>query len=277
MGRISKSGDFSERVKISGRDEVAVLTKEINAMLSALAQSHEAMRENDLARRQFFEGASHELKTPLTALLGMVETLQRGTADADMQKKFLERIREQTLRMAELVNDLLTLSGLDAAQKVMNIEQVDVCEMLFASVDNIRERAQAHGVTLSAECPDKVIIAAVDREALLLIIGNLMDNALKYTQEGGSIRTRCYQAEGFAAFDIADTGIGISPADQARIFDRFYRTDKARSREMGGTGLGLSVVNELVALMGGKVQVASKLGEGSTFTVYLPIASKEAG
>lgn len=276
VGSISKSGDFSERIMISGRDEVAVLTIEINEMLSSLAHSHEAMRENDLARRQFFEGASHELKTPLTALLGMVETLRRGTADADMQRKFLARIREQTLRMAELVNDLLALSGLDSAKKVLVIEKVDVCEMLCASVDNIRERAQAQGITLHKQCPENAVIAAVDREALLLIIGNLLDNALKYTQAGGSIHTRCYQADGFAAFDIADTGIGISPVDQARIFDRFYRADKARSRGMGGTGLGLSVVNELVALMGGKVQVESKLGEGSTFTVFLPQPDGEA-
>ena len=270
VGRIGESGDFSERIKMRGRDEVAVLSSEINKMLTALAQSNEAMRENDLARRQFFEGASHELKTPLTALLGMVETLLRGTADANMQKKFLERIREQTLRMAQLVNDLLALSGLDSAQKVMIIEQVDICEMLCASVDNIRERAQAQGTALHTQCPVEVVIAAVDRDALLLVIGNLLDNALKYTQSGGSIHTKCYQAEGFATFEVSDTGVGISPADQSRVFDRFYRADKARSREMGGTGLGLSVVSELVALMGGKVQVTSKLGEGSTFTVLLP-------
>lgn len=270
--RIGLTGDFSDRIAMSGRDEVAVLTNEINEMLSALAKSHEAMRENDLARRQFFEGASHELKTPLTALLGMVETLQRGIADEGKQKKFLEHIREQTLRMAELVNDLLALSGLDSAQKVMTIEQVDVCEMLCASVDNIRERAQARGIELMTKCHDTPILAAVDREALLLIIGNLLDNALKYTQAGGSIRTRCYLSDAFAAFDVSDTGIGISQTDQARIFDRFYRADKARSREIGGTGLGLSVVSELVALMGGKVQVVSVLGEGSTFTVFLPLS-----
>ena len=148
--------------------------------------------------------------------------------------------------------------------------------MLCASVDNIRERAQAQGTALHTQCPVEVVIAAVDRDALLLVIGNLLDNALKYTQSGGSIHTKCYQAEGFATFEVSDTGVGISPADQSRVFDRFYRADKARSREMGGTGLGLSVVSELVALMGGKVQVTSKLGEGSTFTVLLPQPGGEA-
>ncbi len=275
VGRIGETGDFTDRIKMSGRDEVAVLTKEINSMLSALAQSHETMRENDLARRHFFEGASHELKTPLAALLGMVETLQRGTADGDMQKKFHERIREQALRMAELVNDLLALSGLDLAQKAMTIERVDLCDILCASADNVRERAQVHGIALFTECPEKAVLAAGDREALLLIIGNLLDNAVKYTPSGGSVRVSCREEGGFAVLEVTDTGIGIAPADLPRVFDRFYRTDRARSRESGGSGLGLSLVKELAGLLGGKVLVSSIPGEGSTFSVYIPSAPIE--
>jgi PAS domain S-box-containing protein len=232
------------------------------------------MREMEAMRRKFFDGASHELKTPLTATLGMVETLLRGAGDAETQAKFLQRIREQTLRMSSLIEDLLTLSRLESAEDVLHLEEIDLGETVQDSLDAFRDAAAVKGISLNVEMDCNQFFGFADREALQMMVGNLLDNAIKYTPSGGTVSVSCSKEERHVLIEVADTGIGIDPSELERIFDRFYRVDKARSRELGGTGLGLSIVKELAELQDGSVSVQSEPGKGSVFILRIPTIQK---
>jgi two-component system phosphate regulon sensor histidine kinase PhoR len=224
-------------------------------------------------RREFVANVSHELKTPLAAIQGFVETL---LDDADMaaatRRRFLERIERQTERLTTLVGDLLTLSRLDdAADALRDRRPCDLVAVLADTVRDLAPLAERGGVALQAALPEQGVWVRADREALRQVAGNLIDNAIKYTGRDGHVRVTLSVRDARALLEVADTGIGLSPDDQERVFERFYRVDRARSRDLGGTGLGLSIVKNSVKALGGDVGVRSRLGSGSTFWVDLPI------
>lgn len=271
-------------------------------------------------RRDFVANVSHELKTPLSSIKAYTETLQNG-ADADTTKRFLARIDEQADRLHRLIIDMLMLTRIESAHQGFEIVPVDVADVVRACLEGHRHSAETKRITLSAQpnaTPgDAPLRVRADREGLREILDNLVDNAIKYTPEGGivTITWRIAQRDarseerdaGKAAqaanqkqdapnahgpvpknalpsplrpqpssanvlLCVTDTGIGIKPQDQERIFERFYRVDKARSRELGGTGLGLSIVKHLVQAFEGQVTVQSTFGQGSNFIVVLPVA-----
>ena len=225
-------------------------------------------------RRDFVANVSHELKTPLAAIQGFVETL---LDDPEMplatRQRFLERISRQTGRLSTLVADLLTLSRLDESDR--SEPPPPPCDLVAVVRDIVRDLlplAEKRKLVLSARLPADPLTVQADREALRQVGGNLIDNAIKYTPEGGRVTVQLSRQNGLVLLEVADTGIGLSVEDQARVFERFYRVDRARSRDLGGTGLGLSIVKNTVLNLGGDVGVRSTLGQGSTFWVALPHA-----
>ncbi|MBL8728106.1 MAG: PAS domain-containing protein [Planctomycetes bacterium] len=230
-------------------------------------------------RRDFVANVSHELKTPLAAIQGFVETV---LDDPDMpvatRHRFLERIARQADRLTTLVGDLLTLSRLDDHAAIE--PPPEPCDLVAVVRDIVRDLgplAERRGLHLQAALPAHSLPVRADREALRQVGGNLVDNAIKYTPAGGRVTVQVTSAAGRALLEVRDTGIGLSPEDQARVFERFYRVDRARSRDLGGTGLGLSIVKNTVLNLGGDVGVRSELGQGSTFWVALPLGAGDMG
>ncbi len=224
-------------------------------------------------RKDFVANVSHELRTPLTAIRGYAETLLDGALeDEENNRKFLEVIRAHAIRLSNIASDLLVLSELESGQAAAAPEPVPIRAALDAAIRTVESEARVRGVTVhTAEIDDGSVIA--HRIRLEQAFVNLLDNAVKFNRPGGEVRIATSRTpEGKARITITDTGIGIPSEDLPRIFERFYRVDKARSREVGGTGLGLSIVKHVIERMNGCVTVESQLGKGSTFTVMLPLA-----
>lgn len=230
------------------------------------------LRRLENLRHEFVANVSHELKTPLTSIKAYAETLREGAIhDSQHNTMFVERIEEQADRLHQLILDMLSLAQIESGQPDLELDTVPVAELVDLTLKHHASLAKAKQITLVAvPCPQPVVVRA-EREGLRQILDNLIDNAVKYTQPGGRVVVRCREEDGVGLLEVEDTGIGIDTADQARIFERFYRVDKARSRELGGTGLGLSIVKHLAQAFGGNVTVCSQLGQGTTFCVRLPL------
>ena len=228
------------------------------------------LRRLERLRHEFVANVSHELKTPLSVMKTCVETLQDGAADdPNMRGLFLHQIAEGADRLYALILDLLSLARIESGNEVFDYDDVAVDESVEACIERHRPRAEAKGMTLEA-IPSAPATVWADAEALGQILDNLVDNAVKYSQAGGSVRVGWRLDADVVTLFVEDNGPGIPERDLNRIFERFYRVDKARSRELGGTGLGLSIVKHLAQTMGGSVEAASQMGRGSTFTITLP-------
>ncbi len=228
------------------------------------------LRRLERLRQDFVANVSHELKTPLSIIKACVETLLDGAVDdPEHRGPFLDRVAEQSERLHVLILDLLSLSRIERGVESFEFEPIPLGPVVSACLERHRARAEAKDQTLEAVASPP-ITAWADEEAVGQILDNLVDNAVKYTPAGGSIRVRWYAEDAQVCLEVEDTGIGIPAYDLARIFERFYRVDKARSRELGGTGLGLSIVKHLAQAMHGSVSARSRVGAGTTFTVRLP-------
>ena len=231
------------------------------------------LRRLENLRREFVSNVSHELKTPLTSIRAYTETLLDGAIDDPaIRRQFLQRIEEQADRLHALIIDLLQLARIESGQEVYELAVVGLEEPVRACLEAHAAIAAAKNVDLRAEPPGREVRVRADVEGLQAIFSNLVDNAIKYTPAGGSVAVRWDAVDGQALIQVQDTGPGIAPKHQSRIFERFYRADKARSRQVGGTGLGLSIVKHLTQVFGGTVEVESEVGRGSTFSVRLPLA-----
>jgi two-component system phosphate regulon sensor histidine kinase PhoR len=243
----------------------------------AVFRDESQLRQLETHRRDFVANVSHELKTPLAAIQGLAETM---ATDLEMplptRERFLGRVLVQVARLTTLVGDLLTLSRLDEEQpaRLGAIEPADFGAVVRDVARDLQPLAERKGLRFTAVCAAPVMVHA-EPEALRQIASNLVDNAIKYTPSGGSV-TVTVRAAGEAELEVVDTGVGLSAQDEERVFERFYRVDRARSRELGGTGLGLAIVKHTVRNLGGSVGVHSELGHGSTFWVRLPLAKGEA-
>ncbi len=232
------------------------------------------LRRLENLRRELVANVSHELKTPLAAIKAYAETLRLGAVhDAEHNLTFVHRIEEQADRLHQLILDMLQIARLEQGQETFDIGPVPVAELIEACAHQFADAAAARRIELRTEPPPDDVAALADEEGLRTILNNLVDNAVKYTPEGGRVTIRGLLAEGTVVLEVQDTGIGIAPDDQARVFERFFRVDKARSRELGGTGLGLSIVKHRAQSFGGLVSLESTPGRGSTFRVQLPVAT----
>jgi signal transduction histidine kinase len=222
----------------------------------------------------FVANVSHELRTPLTSIIGYLEALLDGAQDEPARRQeFLRVMKAQADRINALVNDLLQLSQIESGSYRWRREPVDVVDLARRSVALVEPMAQNKRITMrvTGESPIRMI---ADAEKLTQVLVNLLDNAVKYTDEGGAIDVAINARDRLVTIHVSDTGIGIPYLDQDRIFERFYRVDRARSRALGGTGLGLSIVKHIVEAHGGRVSVESRLGKGSTFTVTIPLQTE---
>lgn len=221
----------------------------------------------------FVANVSHELRTPLTTIRSYTETLlDGGVEDEETRKNFLTVIDDETERMARLVKELLQLSRLDNETEKMNMEELEVGSLLDDCVRKVLLTAESK--QQSVECPfrrQRPLYIFADRDKIQQVLLNILMNAIKYTQDGGKIRIDSFIRGDTVNISVADNGIGISEAEISRIFERFYRVDKARSRSMGGTGLGLSIAKQITEVHDGKISVRSREGEGTTMTVTLPL------
>jgi two-component system phosphate regulon sensor histidine kinase PhoR len=224
-------------------------------------------------RRDFIANVSHELRTPLTSIQGYAETLLDGAPENNHSREFLEIIRKNAHRMSRLTEDLLTLARVESGEQRFDIQPVAAAEILQEAVQNFRELARAHGIDLQVEdsAPDLV---SADREAIHQVFSNLIDNALKYGGSGGRLVLGARRADRGVEFYVRDFGPGIPFEHLPRLFERFYRVDKARSRESGGTGLGLAIAKHIVLAHDGAIRAESELNHGSMFLFTLPLASE---
>lgn len=235
------------------------------------------LRRLENLRREFVSNVSHELKTPLSAISGYSETLLDGALeDPAVNRGFVTRIEEQATRLNGLILDLLELARVESDPQALEATPVEVSAILEASLLDHKNIALLKSLELRAEPPREPCWAWADPSGLRTIVDNLLDNAINYTPSGGHVTVRWWRDAGTCWIEVRDTGVGIAKEHQARIFERFFRVDRARSREVGGTGLGLSIVKHLVQVFGGEIKVISRLGQGSTFQVRLRSASSES-
>jgi PAS domain S-box len=241
----------------------------------AIAVLHDVTEQEQLerSRREFVANVSHELRTPLTTIKSYVEALDDGALEEpELAKRFVGVIRGESNRMIRLVNDLLHLSRLDSNQERLRPIEVNVREMLEEVSDRFSFQMKQKGIGGSVLIEDGIETAWFDRDQIDQVLDNLMSNAIKYTQDGGHIEISARKpTPDTVSISVKDNGMGIPEKDQARIFERFYRVDKARSRNMGGTGLGLSIAREIIKAHGGTIELESELNRGTTVTFTLPL------
>ncbi|HHV54312.1 MAG TPA: hypothetical protein GXX55_02510, partial [Firmicutes bacterium] len=230
------------------------------------------LRRLERVRKDFVTNVSHELRTPLTSVKGFVETLLDGAMNDPVTcRRFLEIINQQAERLVALVNDLLDLSRVESPDIPLRRQAINLNSLAQEVGLTLTPRAESQGLRLELDLEPNLPPVWGDEELLRRLLLNLVDNAIKYTPAGGrvTIRTRAERSGGLT-LAVADTGVGIPKRDLPRIFERFYRVDKARSRQLGGTGLGLAIVRHIVERHGATIDVQSEVGAGSTFTVHFP-------
>ena len=265
---IIREGDYSKPVKIKGNDEISILGEEFNELRSRL----EAM---DATRRQFVSNASHELKTPLASIKLLSDSILQNDMDAETVREFVEDIGNEADRLNRMSQKLLSLSKADA--KVIEPAQV-ICidETAQRVVRMLTPLAQIRNIHIETSFADSCPILS-NEDDLYQILFNLIENGIKYNKENGNLYIRLNRIENTAVLKIKDEGAGIPEESIPQIFDRFYRVDKARSRSTGGSGLGLSIVRDLIQKHHGRISVESAVGYGSVFTLYFPIFCGDPG
>lgn len=229
------------------------------------------IRRVDRVRRDFVANASHELRTPLTSIQGFAETLQKGGLGAEDRARCLETIQRNVVRMRDLIDDLMALSRIEHDGAPLERAPVDALELAHEIVADLQRRFETQRITARIETESAPEVLA-DRRALAQVIENLVTNAIRYSDPGSEVRLRVESRDDAIEISVADSGIGIPPDALDRIFERFYRVDASRSRAVGSTGLGLSIVRHLVQAMGGTIRVESELGVGSCFAFTVPRA-----
>lgn len=265
--------------------EVDRAGRELAARASSITGDEVALVVTDLTdarrveamRRDFVLNASHELKTPVAGIQALTESLELAVdRDPVRARRMIDRLHVEATRLSQLVRELLDLARVEDAVARGNLGRVDVAEVVRAQIERVTGLAAQRRVEIDCDGAPSAPVVAVP-EDIRLIAGNLLDNAVAYNREGGRVTVTVRQLPGEVVLEVADTGIGIADADRERVFERFYRVDKARSRAVGGgTGLGLSLVRHAARRHGGRVSVDSTLGEGSVFRVVLPVAGSGA-
>jgi len=266
MAKLYSEGDYKQRLEIDRQDEIGELAKTLNLFAETAAQ-------REATRRDFIANASHELKTPVTAIQGITETLLEDAGmDEEMRKQFLQKVNGQSIRLSQLISDLLALSRLESSG-TDSFKNIALKEIIEGNCKVLLPFAKEKTLSLDFQCPETKVVISGDEESLNQLLINLLDNAIKYTPEGGKVTVQLTTNNEQAIIEVEDNGIGVEPAEQQRIFERFYRVDKARSKTLGGTGLGLSIVKHIVIRHQGHIALESTPDQGSIFRVTLPLVS----
>jgi len=261
--RKMETGDYSQRVHTRSRDEVGQLAAAFNRMSAEL-------EDLERLRRDLVANVSHELKTPISALRAHLENLLDGVERPDPET--LQVMLSQSERLGRLVDQLLDLSRLESGEMPLRREAVALHPIVSQVLSEIEVARSGRGVRVSDRVPDDLPPVHVDRERVHQVLFNLLDNAVRYTPEGGDVVVSARRVNGRCEVSVADTGPGIAPEHLPRLFERFYRVDPARSQKDGGTGIGLAIARSVVEAHGGRIRAESELGKGSVFTFELPVA-----
>jgi len=267
------AGDFSGRVQISNRDELGALATNLNRMTGDLGRLYQELEQASRHKSEFLANMSHELRTPLNAIIGFSELLQERMVGElnERQDEYVQDIVESGKHLLLLINDILDLSKVEAGRMDLDLDAFSVADLLENSLAMSRERAGRQRITLGLEVDADIGVIEADERKVKQVIFNLLSNALKFTPEGGRIDTSARLVDGQLEVAVRDTGAGIAPADQERIFEEFQQASQPGAQKREGTGLGLALVKAYVELHGGSVSVESELGVGSTFTFRLPL------
>jgi signal transduction histidine kinase len=269
-------GDFSREIGVESNDEIGILSETFNMMASRLEHTLEELKKAETMRREFVANVSHELRTPLTGIRAYAETLaDNKDMPSQTVDEFLRVILNESDRMANIVRDLLELSRFDAGSMKLRFEEFSIGQSIRDVYTAIALGARKRGYEMNIEMESGLPSIRGDRARIEQVFMNILTNAVKYTPEGGRVDITGGSSDGIVWVRISDTGIGIPPEDMPHVFDRFYRVDKARSRESGGTGLGLAIAHEIVARHGGDIKIESVQGEGTSVTVSLPTEGRE--
>lgn len=256
--------DLSRRIDVKTNDELGRLAATLNAMLERLERAFHR-------QRQFTDDASHELRTPLSVIEAEASLALRRKRPADDYRDALAIVVDEAKNMNRLIDQLLTLARADASQDTLDLELVDLAEIAWETIATMMPLAEEKDVTLTTGSMASVVVNG-DRARLKRLLVNLIDNAIRYTQSGGTVTVSVKQNSDSVEFTVTDTGIGIPAGHLPQIFERFYRVDKARSRAEGGSGLGLSICKQIAEEHGGSISVESEEGEGTKFAVRVPRA-----
>ena len=272
LGKITHSmedlskGDVEEIVSVSDYTETKAISDAYNNMIRRI-------RKQEDSRQEFVSNVSHELKTPLTSMKVLADslTMQGDQVPVELYREFMEDIAAEIDRENKIINDLLSLVKMDKKNADLNIQSININDLLELILKRLRPIAAKSDIELVFES-FRPVVAEVDEVKLTLALSNLIENAIKYNMESGWVHVSLNADHKFFYVKVADSGIGIPEEDQERIFERFYRVDKSHSREIGGTGLGLAITRNAILMHRGAIKVYSKPGEGTTFTVRVPLA-----
>ncbi|MDR1954223.1 MAG: hypothetical protein LBQ21_07110 [Clostridiales Family XIII bacterium] len=243
------------------------LTRPVREMERQLSRTMEENRKAENIRREFVANVTHELKTPLTSISGFVETIRDDeNIDAKTRNRFLDIISIESARLGRLIDDILIISDIESGRESNTAGDIDVAEATYEVVEILSPVAKDAGIELTFDYSYEMHMGG-NSDRFKQLMANLIENAIKYSNAGSSVQIGAVKEGGSIRISVRDEGIGIPPEDMDRLFERFFRVDKSRSKEAGGTGLGLAIVKHIAALFGAEIEVQSKLGEGSTFTV----------
>jgi signal transduction histidine kinase len=259
-------GDYGQRVDVGGGREVEELGKAFNTL-------SENLERNEILRRSMVTDIAHELRTPLTTLRGHIEALEDGVIEPDQAT--IDSLMEDTLLLSRLVEDLQQLSLAEAGQLKLDLMPVDVGETVRAAVSRFEPKLSRKKISLELEIPPDLPKVKADQLRIAQVLNNLVQNSLVHTPEGGSITVEAKRLRDEVVFSVSDTGPGISREDLPYIFERFYRTDKSRTRATGGTGLGLSIAKSLVEAHGGMIRAESKGEKGTAIFFSVPVFRRD--
>jgi signal transduction histidine kinase len=265
------AGNLEANVPVASRDEVGELAKAFNAMVQRLQESLERERDLERTRRELIESVSHDLRTPLSSIRAMIESINDGVvADEVTIKRYMHTAQSEIESLSQLVNDLFELSQIDAGLLQLHTDSVFLQQLIQDTVETMTAQAASRQLSLNGEVEKELSPITADSRRIQRVLYNLIQNAIRHTPADGSINVRAMDIGGAVEVQVADTGEGIPDEDLSRVFERSYRSERSRSRQSGGAGLGLSIAKGIVEAHGGRIWVNSELGQGSVFSFTLP-------
>ena len=266
-----EQGHYDKRLIVRSEDEVGQLTNAFNNMAQTIELNMEELKKNDNLRRELIANISHDLRSPLASIQGFIETIlmKDDTIDPQQRKNFLETILTSVTNLNTLVGELFELSKLDAMQSKPIPEPFSIAELLQDIVLKFQPQAENKAINIITKIPHNLPFVLGDISMIDRVVSNLIDNAIRYTSEGGKISIDLKNKNGEVELKVSDTGEGIPPEDLPHVFDRFYRVEKSRTKNSGGSGLGLAIVKKIVEAHESKINVASELNKGTTFSFAL--------
>lgn len=258
-------GDYNARVNVASEDEVGQLAASFNEMADTIAAS-------ETMRRSFIANVSHELKTPMQTISGFVDGILDGTIPPEKQSGYLRVVSEETKRLARMVRSMLDLSKIDSGEMKLNCTKFDISNTLFTTMLSFEQRIEDKHIDIQGMEDIRSLTVKGDPDLIHQVIYNLLDNAVKFTNDGGYIRLRVFSRDGYAHVCICNSGIGVPSDELTHIFDRFYKTDKSRSQDKTGVGLGLYIVKTIISLHAGRIEARSAEGSYCEFEFHIPLS-----